>query len=213
MVRRSSRDQLEGSEGVPDADGNGGGGGGAGGAGGSGAAGGGGGGSGGATGDIGAAVMLVRSLTEQAPLWAAHVAQLERGVFETPPPTRCLCPVLPARRLGRDGHSVTPHSRQCGGERRPTSESDPTTLTTHHRHSLSFIPFPLPGETLLRRQRHLLAADWTHASNVRGALADYEQLLSRRTLAMETQLPALQQKVNTHMGEGTTSLISRAVFF
>lgn len=51
------------------------------------------------------------------------------------------------------------------------------------------------AERLLLKQRFAFPRDWLSYSNVAGALNDLLQILSRRLVTMETQLPSLQAKI------------------
>jgi len=50
-------------------------------------------------------------------------------------------------------------------------------------------------EKLLKRQRHTFKRDWIEASRAQGQFVNFEQILKKRTKAMEEQIPTLQQRV------------------
>ncbi|CAI5714683.1 unnamed protein product [Hyaloperonospora brassicae] len=51
------------------------------------------------------------------------------------------------------------------------------------------------GERLLKKQRYRFSVDWPSLANVEGEWEAFIQLLERKTLAMESQLPQLQAKI------------------
>uniref|UniRef100_K3WUC5 Dynein heavy chain, cytoplasmic n=1 Tax=Globisporangium ultimum (strain ATCC 200006 / CBS 805.95 / DAOM BR144) TaxID=431595 RepID=K3WUC5_GLOUD len=51
------------------------------------------------------------------------------------------------------------------------------------------------GERLLKKQRFKFAADWPSLANVEGEWEAFIQLLDRKSVAMESQLPQLQAKI------------------
>ena len=51
------------------------------------------------------------------------------------------------------------------------------------------------SEKLLQKQRFKFPEEWVPSSNVTGVLSDLEQILQRRSSAMDSQLPLLQQKI------------------
>lgn len=51
------------------------------------------------------------------------------------------------------------------------------------------------GERLLKKQRFKFAADWPSLANVEGEWEAFVQLLDRKSVAMESQLPQLQAKI------------------
>lgn len=66
------------------------------------------------------------------------------------------------------------------------------------------------GERLLKKQRFKFSADWPSLANVEGEWEAFVQLLERKSVAMESQLPQLQAKI---LEEKTTldQKISKAV--
>eukprot|EP01038_Epipyxis_sp_PR26KG_P004455 gene4455-6300_t len=56
------------------------------------------------------------------------------------------------------------------------------------------------SEKLLQSQRFKFPPEWVPVSNLQGTYHDMCEILDRRTSAMETQLPALQQKINEEAG-------------
>lgn len=51
------------------------------------------------------------------------------------------------------------------------------------------------SELILKRQRHLFHSDWVETSVVRGQFENLEQILDKRSRAMEQQIPLLQARV------------------
>lgn len=51
------------------------------------------------------------------------------------------------------------------------------------------------SERILKRQRHVFGADWMESSRVQGQFQQFEQLLAKKTRAMDEQVPLLQSRV------------------